>query len=709
MIADHCRVGVGTRFIYDGEFLEIEKMKPAAHGTDVVAVGGGHVHLLSYDEVLHDMRSRIIPSPEDSSWFDEEAEAAALVLAQLSAAELRAVRERAEHVREVLTGFRSGSADVKLPGEPRPPFDPKLPLGARYDAKAAELSVSSRTVKRWSADYQRFGEAGLASTRFVPEMRLDERWVEEVIAVMTSSVDLSRPTRKAVLFQAFRRCEERYGPGVVAVPPKTTAYRALKRLDEKIPLFRLSTKRNRDIAGRADQPYGRLLATRPGEYVYLDTTRLDVYAMDPATLRWVNVELSVAMDAYSRCILALRLTPVSTKSIDAAAVLYQCYRPRPAGADWPPHAVWPAHGVPRCVLIDHAVLELPGQERASGPATVPGTVIFDHGRNYDCEHLISACARVGISVQPARVRQPTDKAPVERFFRTLREKLLQLLPGYKGPDLNSRGLDVESLAFYYVDELEAIIREWIAANYHHRPIRGLLEPEQDSEEMSPARMYEHGLCRSGYIEVPSDPNLAYEFLKVVPRQIGHSGVEVAKRRYSGPVLAKLRQQKSPYGGRFRNRWPIYIDPDDIRYVYIRDPEDRSWHTLEWEHAAALKAPLSDEALNLLRRKAGRKYEFVDDQLVLEEELTRWQVTAKSNRAERRIALRLARQDVLLSHEVQLTDAEQVAQLPSVAATSPSTDDPFDDAAVGDDDSDGELDADYAQDDQSYYSGSWEDA
>ena len=47
------------------------------------------------------------------------------------------------------------------------------------------------------------------------------------------------------------------------------------------------------------------------------------------------------------CITGLRLTPVSTKSIDAAAVLYEAYRPRPAGGHWPTHAVWPEHGLPR--------------------------------------------------------------------------------------------------------------------------------------------------------------------------------------------------------------------------------------------------------------------------------------------------------------------------------------------------------------------------
>lgn len=84
----------------------------------------------------------------------------------------------------------------------------------------------------------------------------------------------------------------------------------------------------------------------------MDTTRLDVFAFDPFTLKWVQAELTVGMDWYTRCITGLRLTPVSTKAVDAAAVLYQAFRPRSAGAHWPRHTVWPDHGIPRTVLID---------------------------------------------------------------------------------------------------------------------------------------------------------------------------------------------------------------------------------------------------------------------------------------------------------------------------------------------------------------------
>jgi transposase InsO family protein len=86
----------------------------------------------------------------------------------------------------------------------------------------------------------------------------------------------------------------------------------------------------------------------------------------------------------------------------------------------------------------------------------------DHGRVYVSEHITSVCQRMGISIQPARLRTGRDKGPVERYFRTLREGLLQWLPAYKGPDVHSRGLDPEGQAFFFLHELEEIIREWSA-------------------------------------------------------------------------------------------------------------------------------------------------------------------------------------------------------------------------------------------------------
>ncbi len=406
----------------------------------------------------------------------------------------------------------------------------------------------------------------------------------------------------------------------------------------------------------------------------MDTTRLDVFALDPVTLRWLQAELTVGMDWYTRCISGIRLTPVSTKAIDAAATLYQAFRPRPAGRDWPRHAVWPEHGIPRAVLLDREAIDRTSKREqvkvqatpaaedgagCSGPAIVPETLIIDHGKIYVSEHMTSVCRRMGISIQPARLRTGRDKGPVERFFRTLREDLLQVLPGYKGPDVHSRGENVEGDAFFFLDELEAIIREWVAVVYHHRPHSSLVDPGLPGLRLSPAKMFEHGMARAGYIEAPRDPNLGFEFLETEWRTIQHYGVEIGRRRYDGPGLNSCRDQQSPYSG--GRQWPFQVDPDDITRIYFRDP-DRQWHALRWEHAPTGEMPLSEDALDFARQLAAAKYTFPDDRIAVADLLERWSLGLGSSVAERRLALRMSRDQASIDLPV-LDEPEPQAAVP----------------------------------------------
>jgi transposase InsO family protein len=660
------RVGVGTRFCYDGEVVEVVEMLATTAGNEVVLkdTTNHRIVRVSVRELLTCDEARVIPDGLGPS-ADDPVEPASVLLAALTDLERQHVRERAAHVREVLTGYRAGSAELALDGEPRPEYAPGRSLYERYAAKAAEVGVALRSVQRWVRSFQEHGEAGLVSRKehgvSGPGQQVDQRWTETALEVMVEHTAESKPSRTMVIDRANARVVARFGPGVVKVPSRATAFRVLAELERRHPTFRLSSKRNRDIADRPDGVYGKLRPTRPGEYVLMDTTRLDVFALDPVTLRWINSELTVAMDWYDRCVVGLRLTPVSTKSVDAASVLYQAFRPRPAGRDWPAHAVWPEHGIPRSVLLDTTAIERPG---VASPAVVPETIVIDHGKIYVSEHLTSVCRRMGISIQPARLRTGRDKGPVERFFRTLREDLLQALPGYKGPDVHSRGLNPESEAFFFLDELEAIIREWVATVYHHQPHSSLLDPHLPKLRMSPATMFEHGMARAGYIEVPRDPDLGLEFLKTEWRTIQHYGVEIDGRRYHGDVLKRYENQTSPYMGIAKVRWPVQVDPDDITRVYFRDPATRTWHTLGWEHAPSLDMPLSEDALLFARKLAAAKYTWPDDKIAVADLFERWNVGLGQTLPERRMALRLSREQAAidLPNEPEPT----VSRLPSVA-------------------------------------------
>lgn len=463
-----------------------------------------------------------------------------LVLAGLDATEREQIARKAAHVRDVLTGYAAGHAGAASPGEPRPEFASGVPLTARYAAKAVELSVGVRTVEYWVAAYREAGEAGLVDDRHRRGLRssVDPRWDAALRAELAAGVTASTPTRGAVLMRVAARLEREHGPSVVPIPSKSTAYRRLAQLSKGTNAVSGSAKARRSIAERPKGVYGRLRATRPGEYLILDTQDLDVFAREPVTCRWVTARLTVAQDLFDRQIVGLKVTAVSTKAVDVAAVLFEAVSGRGPG-----HRLGSTHAVP-----DHVVFSETEPARPGSSWCPPETLVIDNGRAFLSAHVIGVCARLGISIQPAQPRKPTDKPTVERFFRSLREGLIQHLPAYQGPDLHSRGLDVTEQAFLFLHELEDVIRDWIASVYHTSAHEGLTVAEWPHLTLSPNDMFALGLAKAGRLRIAATPELVFEFPRVAWRTIQHYGVEVGGLRYNGPALDPHRNHTSPCGG-----------------------------------------------------------------------------------------------------------------------------------------------------------------
>jgi len=334
------------------------------------------------------------------------------------------------------------------------------------------------------------------------------------------------------------------------------------------------------------------------------------------------------------------------------------------------------------------------------------TVIVDNGKIYLSEHLLSVCERLGISVQPARPYQATDKAALERFFRTLREQLLMPLPGYKGPDVYSRGKDVEKDAFFFLDELELIIRQWVHACYHRARHSGLCVPEIPGLGLSPLEMYAHGVNRAGFVQVPARSDLVFDFLKVAWRTIQHYGVEIGGLRYDGRALNPYRNTASPYTGVNEGRWPLRVDPGDVSRLYFQDPKTLAWHVLRWEHADALAGPFSAEALAYARKLAESTHRFPDVKRALAELLEQWGAGLAQSPAERRMALRVSHQRLrLVPDGAALEDDEEQTGREASAVVAALTDAEL----AGDDDCDEEMDAAAAEDDGDgdFYGGAME--
>jgi len=259
------RVGVGTRFLYDGEVVEITEMHASWANLHAVLrnVRTQHVQRMAIGELLDSDHVRILPGDAGPA-ADDPIDTPGIVLSNLTESDRRTVLERAAHLREVLTGYRSGNAETAIVGEARAQFNPRIPLMRRYEAKAEELGAGLRTLRRWVNGFQQRCEAGLVETvpSASPTGRVDDRWVDTAMEVMVEHTEQSRPTQTMVINRSNARVAARFGDGVVKLPSRATAFRVLDELEKRHPTFRLSTKRNRDIADRPSEAYGKFRPTR---------------------------------------------------------------------------------------------------------------------------------------------------------------------------------------------------------------------------------------------------------------------------------------------------------------------------------------------------------------------------------------------------------------------------------------------------------------
>ncbi len=198
------------------------------------------------------------------------------------------------------------------------------------EAAASAQGMSTRTLRRRLDRATELGPAGLLDNRLAKQSRrsVDPRWDAACREVLAELVNASTPTKRTVIRLTNQRYLEAVPDG--QVPGKSVAYTRLDELDKGRRTFG-EAKQRRSVAHRPTGVLGQLSPTRPGEYVLMDGYRLDVFAMEPVTNRWVNTELTVAMDLYDRGIRGIRLRPIAAKAADVASVPFQMMTPQTWG------------------------------------------------------------------------------------------------------------------------------------------------------------------------------------------------------------------------------------------------------------------------------------------------------------------------------------------------------------------------------------------
>lgn len=483
---------------------------------------------------------------------------------------IEAAREREAMLLLARTGYPVADPDPDMPRDGS--FD-GLTDKERYARVGKYFGRSSRAVERWIEAYDLYGLAGLLDKRPLAQRRgvsrIDPVLRDHILAVLNPHE--SRLTNKEIHHRIRARLADHIDPETGRsyahlLPPQRTLDRHIAALAP--PGWKRATKTRRS---EAERPVGVVpwhTVARPMEWVLLDTTPLDMFAMDPGLHPkkvWQTVYLTLAIDVYSRSIVGWVFTVGEPRSEDIALLLYRIAAPKITQPGWPNHARWRYPGVP-----DNLVFAGPTEVAYAGvPFGHVDTYVVDHGKVYISRAVQEAARLLGSHLQLARVRTPTDKAHVEIAFKRIRQQFVMRLPGYKGPDIHSRGAKahVEDRAFSFIWEIEDDFAAWVASDYQHTIHRGLTFQSCPDLPLTPNEVYDFGVTRSGLIPVPPPPGLLIELLPSQWRTVQHYGIEVDGIRYDDNALDPYRNEKSPYTAH-KGKWKVKVDRTDRSLIWF---------------------------------------------------------------------------------------------------------------------------------------------
>jgi transposase InsO family protein len=453
--------------------------------------------------------------------------------------------------------------------------------------------------------------------------------------------------------------ESEHGPGVVPVPGRTAFYRLIDALATGRHSFGSAVTR-RQTANRPTGMFTPSFAARPGEQVQIDSTPIDVLVLlDDGTP--ARADLTIVVDVATRTICAAVLRPVGTKAVDAALLLARMLVPEPMRPGWSQALRMSASVLPHARLLD---IDARMQLAAARPVIVPDTITIDGGKVFVSETFTRACERLGISVQQARPRTPTDKAIVEATFGSINTLFCQHVASYTGPNPTRRGTDVSGA--WTLPELQDLLDEWLLAGWQTRPHDALRDPLAPRRMLSPNEMYAALVAAAGYLPLTLTGEDYLELLPVTWRQINAYGIIIDYRTYDCPELGPLRLQHSGVTAR-RGLWEVHYDPYDATRVFVRTRD--GWLTVPWTHLPMVTAPFAEftwrHARVLTAQRGGDDCNETQVARVLDDLLTRAAAGPVDKRTDR-VAAR-TRLTSVTSPLIELPDHAEPVPEPTVDA------------------------------------------
>jgi len=520
------------------------------------------------------------------------------------------VRDKAlwweQHLIEVLSGVPPEAG----PGaRARPEYDPHCrTLRQREIAKVSELAAAGSPIpltsfQRMRRGYARDGVLGLVDGRSLRDRdtTVDDRVLAAVRQAVTEQTNGSTGTVSRLQRRVSQILAAEHGidDPTAVMPSRATFYRLVDRMTNGLHTFGSAPTR-RSLAQRPGGPFGTVTSIRPGEWVLVDSTPLDVrVVLDDGTVD--RVELTWLLDLATRSLPAAVLRP-STKAVDASLLLARCLTPEPMRPGWADALRMSRSALPYRRLAD---IDARLEHAAARPVITPETIVCDHGMVYLSASFKAACRAMGVTFQPTHAGSPWEKGGVERSFGSVATLFTQYVKGYVGRSVDRRGKDAETAAAWSIVELQDLLDEWIVAHWQNRPHDGLRHPQTPGKALTPNEQYAALIEVAGYIPVPLSGDDYIELLPATWRVINSYGIKISHRTYDCKALNPYRRQSSGIAAR-KGRWEVHYDPYDVTRVWVRNHHEAGWINAPWTHLRSAPAPFGDQAWKQAQQIVARR-------------------------------------------------------------------------------------------------------
>lgn len=360
-------------------------------------------------------------------------------------------------------------------------------------------------------------------------------------------------------------------------PNLRTIYRHLKKLDPYFVDLKRYGKRYADqkhkVVKQRDRP------KRPLEIVEMDHTPTDLMVVDDEVgLPIGRATFSAAIDVAPNSVCGFYLSFHPPSYISVMNCLLHAIQPKTYLKEFFPKVKneWNVYGVPE-------------------------TIIVDNGPEFYSRDFEDACLQLGIVIQYHPPRNPNYKGIIERFFRTLNQKLLHNQPGTTFSNIFDRkDYDPKKNAVISLSALIEIVHIFIVDVYQQQIHRGIND--------IPARKWKNLTSLYPPLLPSRGTDLNILLGAIEHRTVSKKGIAWNNLQYNSEELGELRKTLKK-----GEKVTFKYNPLDISVIYVANPDNDKYITVPalWqEYAAGLSLWQHQVIQRYNRLQLKQEYDFV---------------------------------------------------------------------------------------------------